>query len=526
MKQSRGLKLIIVHYHWRPGGVRRVLELAVPAIMQRMGGEAAAVVLATGEAPDAVWLASFQRRLAPVPVEVLTQPAFGYFSEQRARPAVVRRKIHRALRALFGEAEASDTMVWAHNLGLGRNLLLTAELFRLCAVRRIPLLAHHHDWWFENRWQRWPELRRCGFRTLKSVAEVVLPATGAMVHATINREDARVLEKHFPGRVQWLPNPAALAPAPPVVRLRFARRWLRETLGRAAPLWLLPCRLLRRKNIAEALLLTRWLRPGAWLVTTGGVSSDDEKAAAAKLAHAARLHGWPLRLGILAGAEGNIPTVAELMAASEAVLLTSIQEGFGLPNLEAAASGRPLIARRLPNIAPDLEEFGFRFPQCYDEIMVAPELFDWSGEVRRQRALFRVWSGRLPRTCRAWAGQPAMLASEAPESVAFSRLTLTAQLEVLRHAAEESWPLCAPFNSFLQTWKKRAAAGRLQVTPWPRTAAKWLSGPAYAAQFEEIIRRAPIVADRAGESVAAQKEFIRTRLDSAHRFPLLWTTCS
>ncbi|OYV85625.1 MAG: hypothetical protein B7Z73_13210, partial [Planctomycetia bacterium 21-64-5] len=40
-------------------------------------------------------------------------------------------------------------------------------------------------------------------------------------------------------------------------------RWLSEQLGDDAPVWLMPCRLLRRKNLAEALLLARWLRPEA-----------------------------------------------------------------------------------------------------------------------------------------------------------------------------------------------------------------------------------------------------------------------
>ena len=50
-----------------------------------------------------------------------------------------------------------------------------------------------------------------------------------------------------------------------------------------------------------------------------------------KLTSAARLHGWPFRPALLAGDETGKPTVEELLAASEAVLLTSIQEGFGLP---------------------------------------------------------------------------------------------------------------------------------------------------------------------------------------------------
>ena len=41
------------------------------------------------------------------------------------------------------------------------------------------------------------------------------------------------------------------------------------------------------------------------------------------------------------------------------MMLTSAQEGFGLPYLEAAALRKPLIARHLPNVVPDLLELGF-----------------------------------------------------------------------------------------------------------------------------------------------------------------------
>ena len=512
VKVSARLQLVIVHYHLRPGGVRRVIEQAAPHLARRMS---ASVLLATGEAPDDAWLRSFRQRLSTTPVEVRTLPAFGYISEQRASPAEVRRQ----MRVLFARID-DDAVVWTHNPSLGRNLLLIRELVRACAARRIPLIAHQHDWWFENRWQRWPELRRCGFRTLRAVAETVLPASPHLIHATINREDTALLQKHFPGRVHWLPNlvePAA--PAHP----RTARRWLREKLASTAPVWLAPCRLLRRKNIAEALLLTRWLRPEAILVTTGGVSSADEKMYAEKLENAARQHGWPLRLGLLARDSRDAPSISEIMAASEAILLTSIQEGFGLAHLEAAAAARPLITRRLPNIAPDLAGFGFRFPQSYDDILIAPGLFDWQDERRRQEKLFRTWLRHLPRSCRRWAGEPALLARKIPQPAPFSRLTLTAQIEVLSHPADASWKLCAPLNAFLATWKKRAAAGRLQATPWPRSSAKWLSGPAYAARFAEIARSTKRHTVDPTASLAAQDEFLRARLDSAHQFPLLWT---
>jgi hypothetical protein len=279
---------------------------------------------------------------------------------------------------------------------------------------------------------------------------------------------------------------------------------------------------LRRKNIAEALLLTRWLRPEGWLVTTGGASSDDELAYFAKLQQAAQQHHWRLRLGVLKSNAKEKPAVAELLAASEAVLLTSIQEGFGLPYLEAAAAGRPLIARNLPNVAPDLHQFGFRFPQAYDEILVRPELFDWNAEHARQKIWFARWQKNLPAPLRRNTGKPVLLASKGvPTAVPFSRLTLTAQLEVLAQPLTRSWELCAPLNPFLQTWARRASNERLQITRWPRAAERWLSGAAYAQRFVALAN-SPYPGEKMRAVGNVQADFFAKKLCPANLYPLLW----
>jgi hypothetical protein len=332
-----------------------------------------------------------------------------------------------------------------------------------------------------------------------------------------------VLAKHFPGLAGWLPNPVEAAARPSAPRVRAARAWLGQQLGEDAPVWLLPCRLLRRKNIAEALLLTRWLRPQAWLVTTGSVSSAEEQAYADALAAAAQMHGWRLCLGILHGDESQKPSVSELLAASEAVLLTSLQEGFGLPFLEAAAARRPLVARVLPNIARDLAKFGFRFPQSYREVWVDPALFDWCRELERQAHLFAEWKNLMPHAAAKLARKPAVLAAgEAPCPVPFSRLTLTAQLEVLAQPVGHSWERCAALNPFLKTWRQRAVTGRLATSPWPRSAARWLGGRAYARRFLELVPPLLSRPPRAGASQAAQAEFLRKKLRAENLYPLLW----
>ncbi len=520
------MQLVIVHSHFRPGGVRRVIELAVPHLVGALRPRVRSVVLATGEAPDARWLDRFRAGLGLLPVRVATDPAVGYVAEHRLTPAARTRRLRRFLADLLTNPSAGS-VVWAHNPCLGRNLALTRELTRATAARGVPLVLHHHDWWCDNRWQRWPEMRRAGCRSLAQVAAAILPAAPHVRHAAINQPDAAVLRRHLGRQSAWLPNPVDLSPRPAEAAGRTARRWLTTQLGESAPVWLVPCRLLRRKNLAEALLLTRWLRPEAWLVTTGGITSPEEADYARRLEQAARAAGWKLCLGLLAEDEGTKPTVPELTAASEAILLTSLLEGFGLPCLEAAAAHRPLITRALPNIAPDLARFGFRFPQAYAEILIDPALFNRPDETRRQRELLRHWRQALPRACRAQAGQPALLAAADPrQPVPFSRLTLAAQLEVLHQLVADSWRLCAPLNPFLPPWREAAARGRLRITRWPRAATAALSGATYARKFAALLHAQPRTAPPPAAGNAVQAEFIRRKLRPANLYPLTWSSAS
>ena len=54
------MNLIIVHYHLRPGGIRRVVELATPYLVEAGGGAVERIVLAVGEASYSL---TFNQRL-------------------------------------------------------------------------------------------------------------------------------------------------------------------------------------------------------------------------------------------------------------------------------------------------------------------------------------------------------------------------------------------------------------------------------------------------------------------------------
>ena len=172
----------------------------------------------------------------------------------------------------------------------------------------------------------------------------------------------------------------------------------------------------------------------------------------------------------------------------------------------------------------DRAKFGFRFPQSYDEVLIAPGLFSWMQEYARQHRLFREWKAHLPRARRNWVKPPALLALETPHPIPFSRLTVTAQLEVLARPVAESWAACALLNPRLCAWQQRASTGCLRVTPWPASANSWLSGPTYARHFAALVRRKTPDGANPDDAVAAQEDFLRSKWRTAELFPLLFST--
>jgi glycosyl transferase family 1 len=513
--------LVVVHYHLRPGGVRRIIELALPHIARATPNSLAAIVLATGEKPEHDWREILTRNLPGTPVHFFWEPAFRYLSEQRSSPEVIRGKVRSALEKLAETFSPAETLFWAQNLALARNLILSDEIAKFSARSGLALLSHHHDLWFENRWARWTEMRTCGFRSLAAVARASFAANARVCHVTINKLDYAVLSKHLGSEAKCLPNLSERGGRPSRTRVRTAGDWLKSHLGDDCPVWIFPTRFLRRKNLAEAVLLTRWLRPEGWFVTTAGVSSREEQHYAQRLENMALRGKWKARFRVL-DSNNSAPPIEDVVMASEVMLLTSAQEGFGLPYLEAAAFEKPLIARHLPNVVPDLLELGFLFPHLYEEILIAPDLLDLKSERTRQQRLWQEWKAAMPSLCRRLAKRPVLLTLPPSAPVPFSRLTLTAQLEVLAIAPEESWQACLPANSFLRDWRDLAQTKRLQAMRWPKKADKEVGGRAYASRFWDAVANIPQRPVRTRAVERAQRDSIAQRLKTSFLYPILF----
>src|SRR5690606_29018446 len=61
----------------------------------------------------------------------------------------------------------------------------------------------------------------------------------------------------------------------------------------------------------------------------------------------------------------------DALAAADAVLTTSVAEGFGMVFLEAWLAGKPLIGRDLPEITREFKAAGMRFRSLWSELRAA-----------------------------------------------------------------------------------------------------------------------------------------------------------
>lgn len=191
-----------------------------------------------------------------------------------------------------------------------------------------PAVLHHHD----PPWQR---------QRFAHITELP-PEDAAWRHVTINRlTEAQLAARGISATT--IHNPFETG-APPGDRAGTRRR-----LGVAANELLVahPVRAIPRKDIPRALRVCEDLGATYWL--TGATEEGYEPTLRSLMAEArCRALRHPA------------PSAADIYAAADAVVFTSLWEGFGNPPVEAAVHGRPAIVSHYP-VAAELRALGFRW---------------------------------------------------------------------------------------------------------------------------------------------------------------------
>lgn len=399
------MRVAIVHYHFKRGGVTRVVESLCRELETRK--DAPSVALISGGEPDSDSLADVQF------VEGL-----GYTSSPPfADPRQLLDRVDVAARDALG----GPPDLWhLHNPTLGKNAVWS-EWIRLLAERGDSLFLQPHDFAEDGR--------PSNFHYRQSHAvdpRAIFPQRAGIHYGVINRRDCTFLgQLGVPAdRLHSLPNPVE----PPAAGLGRA-----IPIGTDRQLVLSPVRALRRKNPGELLLAAATDPQDRYYATSLGPTNPAYRPAYERWQGLARTLDIPAVLGLNETANHRFE---DLIATADQIMTTSVGEGFGLGFLEPWLYQKPARGRDLPAITADFVHAGVDLESLYTALPIPVEWLDLDGLRERYLTAARstlesygkqVAASQLHASWERWSSG---------STIDFGRLDETAQESVLKQVVQ------------------------------------------------------------------------------------------
>ena len=343
------MKIVLVHYHLRPGGVSQVL-LQQAAALKEAGEE---LLVLCGEIPPRPddWTG----------ISMTIIPGLHYDRFRSAETVEnLAVSIQNAIRSLWpGGAD----LVHVHNPLIRKNSLLIGALKILS--KDIPLLLQNHDLAEDFRpdvyiGEEYPE--NCHYGVINSRDYDFLLKAGLK-----------------PEGLHLLPNEV---------------RKITITPGLNKTRYLYPVRGIRRKNIGEALFLSVFLSASAGESTVDSVAITQPPTTDQDLPIYNRWKEIAAELQLPVEFEvGLNASFSDVMGSAKAVITTSVKEGFGFSFLEPWTAGIPVTGRRINYVCADFEQAGVNMDALYPTLIIPAEYTDAAKlEKKTTEALSRVYA--------------------------------------------------------------------------------------------------------------------------------------
>jgi len=426
------MKIAVFHYHFRPGGVTDVIVYSAKALLKNYNQLEELRIVSGEEEGTEELLERIREGLDTgtankLRLDILEET--GYLKEGEVLDPEV---IASRLEARYGE----DTLWWIHNYHLGKNPYFTKAVTETARSGKRNILFHIHDF---------PECGRYeNLEKLDSVLETPPYPSGPRIrYAVINQRDKKILSEAGLGdSVFLLINPVPQPELPPPNRQGMRKALTEITDAPAqfikdAPVILYPVRAIRRKNIFEAALMTRVFETPANLIVTLPGVSDQEKEYSEKVEKA-------YSEGLIKGAwcpesSGKSELSYKNLAVScDAVISTSVQEGFGYLFLNSLFWQKPLIARYLDILDGVLDIFGDYPRRFWADFRVPAEKDLAEKTINAYLSKIENLKSILPeKSIKTMTATASKLA--AGGGIDFSFLSVDDQLKCLKKADSEKW---------------------------------------------------------------------------------------
>ncbi len=340
------LKIAIVHHHLRGGGVTRVIERTVQALVKY---KADVCVLSGEELPgNAVLNESI--------TGVISGLSYGGEVRDIKGEELYKRLVKKANELLGDEPD-----VWhIHNHSLGKNANYTGAAVIL-AEKGKKVIYQLHDFAEDNRPGNYKKLKALNSESV--LTGKMYPHANHIKYAVLNSRDRLALMEAGleVNEVMVLENPVELENLASERRNELPKRIYGKKL------LIYPVRAIPRKNIGEILLWSELekeeIHVGITLAPKNPVYHEqyEDWVAFSK--------EYSLPVTFEAGKQWNID-FRELIELADGIITTSIAEGFGLVYLESWLADKPLYGRLIRDIVVEFESKGIEFQGMYEKILI------------------------------------------------------------------------------------------------------------------------------------------------------------
>ncbi|MBU4283845.1 MAG: glycosyltransferase [Nanoarchaeota archaeon] len=326
-------------------------------------------------------------------IKVIDIPDVDYYDNIFKSKELLMKKANKLKENIKNNLELSNRCVLhCHNVNLFKNSYLAAALLLLAKEledKNFILLLQLHDFAEENRPDRLRLLVNCsGKKDRLFGSRIAYPIYKNISYMTINLRDKALLKKigipenHiflYPNSVDtelFLSKPHKTNKL--IKRLENYAKENKYIFEKNRKILLCPTKILRRKNIIESIVILKLLNSirNEWqlLITLEGNSQKD-RAYGKLIKDYVRKKKLPATIGfghklIAARNTKDKNKMIDLFSISDAIITTSIQEGFGFTFLEAWVANKKVIGRRISYIFKELKANGLNMNHFYDKILI------------------------------------------------------------------------------------------------------------------------------------------------------------
>lgn len=368
------MQLAIIHHHLNRGGVSQVIANHLRSLSKLPSAKQPTRVVIIYDGQKIGWPDNLLKEDQAFPIDLVELDAIGYDPPgTKANPDALASK----LSALFEQQnlDSSNTLLHFHNHSLGKQASLPGAI-ALLAARGWKALLQVHDFAEDNR----PTNYRHLTDALQSdptagISSELYPQASNLHFATLTKRDANIFRTAgmAADRLHVLPNPCLGFHELPSKEEARAEVLPALNLSSNTQLLTYPVRGIRRKNVGEMVMLSALAGSTPCFAITLAPKNQNEKVAFDRWTKLASDLNINCRFDT--GGAYNVDFL-KLISASDAILTTSVAEGFGMVFLEAWLAKKPLVGRDLNEITNDFREAGLRFDDLYTELKIPESLLD------------------------------------------------------------------------------------------------------------------------------------------------------